>query len=355
MTRTYPLNAWYAVSWEKDLGQSPVARTVCDLPIVLYRKSDNTPVALQNACLHRLLPLSLGRVDGDEIVCGYHGMAFGSDGRCVRMPQPKDKPSPNARIRNYPIEQRHGLIWLWPGDAEAADPDLVPDMHWAVDPAWATEGADLDMACDYRLLIDNLLDLTHETFVHSSSIGHKGLVEVDFEVSHQGREVQLRRWMIDTDAPPFLAMQLQRARGLPPEHVDRWQIINFTAPATVVIDVGVAKTGTGAPEGDRTQGVSGVVLNTITPQSEGRCYYFFAFVRSFALDDEALTVDMKAGVTSIFFEDKVILEEQQRMIETLPNNRLLNIGIDQASVRARRAISRMIASEAPAAAEEVQA
>jgi phenylpropionate dioxygenase-like ring-hydroxylating dioxygenase large terminal subunit len=346
-TGTYPLNAWYAVAWDVEVRREFLTRTICGRPVLLYRTWDRKVVALEDACWHRLLPLSMGHLDGDKVVCGYHGMEFGPDGVCVHMPSQSVTPR-RACVKAFPTAERYRLVWIWPGDPTLADPKLVPDLHWADDPEWVAEGSMLDMACDYRLVVDNLMDLTHEAFVHATSIGHAKINEAPFEVRHNGPFVELSRWMINTEAPPFLAMQLKLARGLSGAAVDRWQIIRFEPPATIVIDVGVAATGTNAPQGDRSQGVSGRVLNTITPSDEKHCYYFFAYARGFALDNHDLTAELKAGNIRIFTEDKAILEAQQHSLDQLSDRKLRNLAIDAGSAWARRAISAMIQAETPA-------
>ena len=344
-TDQFPLNAWYAAAWDNDVQDQPVARTICGKSVVLYRQQDDTAVALEDVCLHRLLPLSMGRVEGDRLVCGYHGMAFDGHGKCVRMPTPSEAPAPGAKVGNYPVVERHRFIWIWMGEAALADPALVPDLYWMNDPAWAAGGSVFEMDCDYRLVLDNLMDLTHETFVHASSIGHQQITEVPFEVTRDGGEVTLSRWMIDTQGPPFMAMQLRLAKDLSAEHVDRWQIIRFKAPATIVIDVGLAATGTGAAQGDFSQGFNGRVINTVTPRGDGKCYYFFAYARDFALQDDEFTTNIVAANIKIFAEDKIVLEAQQKSIDALSDRKLLNLNIDRGSFYVRRAINEMIRSE----------
>jgi vanillate O-demethylase monooxygenase subunit len=322
---------------------------ICHKPIVLYRKLDGSAVALEDACLHRLLPLSMGRIEGDTLVCGYHGMAFDSTGLCVRIPTSRERPSSGSRVRSYPVVERHGLIWVWLGDAAIADPKSIPDLHWADDPAWASSLSHIELKCDFRLVIDNLMDLTHETFVHASSIGHEKITEVPMKVEHDDKSVTASRWMIDCDGPPFMARQLRLARDLSASHVDRWQVIRFEAPTTIVIDVGLCPTGMGAPEGDRSKGFNGRVLNTVTPQSDGRCDYFFGYARDFCISDANLTAELRAGVIKIFSEDKAILEAQQKSLDLHPDRRLLNLGPDSGSMWARRIIKRMIQAEAGSA------
>jgi vanillate O-demethylase monooxygenase subunit len=129
--------------------------------------------------------------------------------------------------------------------------------------------------------------------------------------------------------------------------VDRWQIIRFEAPCTVVIDVGVAEAGSGAPQGDRSRGVNGQVLNTITPQTDNSCHYFWAFARNYALGEQRLTHELREGVARIFREDEHVLEAQQRAIEARPGHKFYNLHIDAGSMWARRLIEGLIARESP--------
>ena len=335
----FPLNAWYAAAWDVELKHALLPRTICNKRLVFYRTTEGTPVALEDACWHRMLPLSKGRLDGDTLVCGYHGLRYEAGGRCVHMPS-QETINPAACVRSFPIVERHRYLWVWMGDPALADPALVPDMHWNHDPAWAGDGKTIHARCNYKLVVDNLMDLTHETFVHGGSIGQAAVAEAPFEAHHGPNFAEISRWMIDIEPPPFWAKQLGK-----PGRVDRWQIIRFEAPGTVVIDVGVAPTGTGAPEGDRSQGVNGYVLNTMTPETDGTCHYFWAFVRNYRIHEQHITTVLREGVTGIFHEDEIILEAQQRAIDENPDRTFYNLNIDAGAVWARRLIDRMIATE----------
>ena len=345
----FPLNAWYAAGWRRDIGEFLTSKVICELAMVLFRRRDGGVSALEDVCKHRLVPLSLGRLEKDQVICGYHGMTFAASGECVKMPGASNvAPSKASCVRAFPVAERHNLVWVWPGDADTADPASIPDLRWADDPEWVYAPCYLPMACDYRLVLDNLMDLTHETYVHPTSIGQSQLELAPFEVSADGAYVALTRFMTDIDAPPFLAAQLKRARGLPPQHVDRWQKIRFEAPATIVIDVGVAPTGTGAATGNYSQGVNTQVLNTVTPGRAGEAHYFFTLARNFDTEDTQLTESMRNRNVEVFKEDKAILEAQQQTIAAMPGRSLQNFSIDKGAMQARRAITRMIQTESSA-------
>ena len=350
--KTFPLNAWYAAAYDVEVGKSMLARTVCGIKLVLCRRADASVAVLEDACWHRLLPLSKGRLENDQITCGYHGLVFDGDGRCTHMPS-QETINPSACVRSFPVALRHRFVWVWPGDPALADPARVPDLHWNDDPAWAGDGKLITVKCDYRLVLDNLMDLTHETFVHGTSIGQRAVAEAPFVATHGDRTATVTRWMEDIAPPPFWAGQIRHARGYEGK-VDRWQIIRFEAPATIAIDVGVAPAGSGAvprdgQPGDRSQGVNGFVLNTITPETESTCHYFWAFARNYCLGEQRLTHELREGVATIFREDELILEAQQQAIAEHPGYRFYNLNIDAGSMWARRLIDRMIESESGAA------
>jgi len=344
----FPLNVWYAAAWDHEVKRDLLPRTICNQKMVFWRRSDGSVAAVEDACWHRLLPLSLGRLDGDDVVCGYHGLAFDGHGRCTRMPS-QERLNPSACVRSFPAVQKHRFVWVWPGDPALADPSTVPDLHWNDDPEWAGDGKMIPVKCDYRLVIDNLMDLTHETFVHGSSIGNAAVAETPFVTTHGDRFATVTRWMTDIEPPPFWRGQLGK-----PGNVDRWQIIRFEAPCTIAIDVGVAPAGTGAPDGDRSQGVNGYVLNTITPETDGACLYFWAFARNYRLHDQRLTTELREGVATIFREDELVLEAQQKAIDANPGRPFYNLNIDAGSMWARRLIDRMTAREVPSAAQAAE-
>jgi vanillate O-demethylase monooxygenase subunit len=150
--------------------------------------------------------------------------------------------------------------------------------------------------------------------------------------------------MLDIDPPPFWAKQLGK-----PGRVDRWQIIYFQAPSVIAGDVGVALTGTGAPQGDRSEGVNGCFLAAITPESDKTCHYFWNFVRTFRKDDDQLSRDIQRAHVNegngVYDQDHAVLEAQQKAIDKNPRMPFYNLNIDAGALWARRMIDRMIAAE----------
>jgi vanillate O-demethylase monooxygenase subunit len=128
MNENFPLNSWYAAAWDFEVKNTLLHRKVCNKPLLLYRKKDGTPVVLEDACWHRLLPLSKGKLTNDKVICGYHGLEYNSDGHCTHMPS-QETINPSACVRAYPAVQKHRFIWVWMGNPALADVALVPDLH----------------------------------------------------------------------------------------------------------------------------------------------------------------------------------------------------------------------------------
>lgn len=342
-TQTFPLNTWYVVATPEEVTDKPLARTVCNLNLVFYRNEDNEAVALEDFCPHRGAPLSLGYVEDGKLVCGYHGLKMGGEGKTVSMPNQRVEKFPC--ITAYPLEERHGFIWLWPGDKDKIDYDLIPDLVWSGNKDWAYDGGLFHIECDYRLMIDNLMDLTHETYVHASSIGQKEIDEAPVNTKTTGQEVVTSRFMGGVYAPPFWQMAL-RANNLADDVlVDRWQICKFNLPSHVMIEVGVAHQGHGGYDAPAEFKAGSIVTDFITPATDTSILYFWGMARNFKPEDETLTANIKEGQGKIFTEDLEMLEKQQINLTRNPDKRVLKLDIDSGGVMSRRLIERTIKKE----------
>jgi vanillate O-demethylase monooxygenase subunit len=339
----FPKNTWYVAATPDEIADKPLGRTICGEKIVFYRGAEGKVVALEDFCPHRGAPLSLGFVRDGNLVCGYHGLEMGCEGKTVSMPLQRVGGFPC--IRSYPAVERYGFIWVWPGDAKQADTALIHYCAWAEDPAWGYGGGLYHIKCDYRLMIDNLMDLTHETYVHSNSIGQKEIDETPVNTKVEGETVVTNRFMDNIMAPPFWRMAL-RENGLADDvPVDRWQICRFTPPSHIMIEVGVAHAGKGGYDAAPEHKASSIVVDFITPETETSIWYFWGMARNFRPDDPALTARIREGQGKIFAEDQEMLERQQKNLLDNPQRKLLMLNIDAGGVQSRRLLDRMIAKE----------
>jgi vanillate O-demethylase monooxygenase subunit len=344
-------NAWYVACMSDEIDGKPLGRRICGQPMVFYRPDDASIACVEDFCPHRGAPLSLGSVRDGRLVCGYHGLVMGADGHCVAMPGVR---APRiAPIRAFPVVERHGFVWVWPGEAGAVDEALLPALHWAGRPDWVHGGGLYHVACDYRLMIDNLMDLTHETYVHANSIGQPEIEEAPVTTKVDGDHVVTSRHMQNIMPPPFWRTAL-RGNGLADDvPVDRWQICHFDPPSHVMIEVGVAHAGRGGYEADASHKVSSVVVDFITPETETSIWYFWGMARNFNVADATLTDAIREGQRKIFGEDLAVLERQQRNLIERPERRLMTFANDAGGMQARRVLDRLIAAEHASGKEAV--
>jgi len=333
-------NHWYVAAWSTEVGSQPLARTLLNEPVVLYRTADGKAVAMEDRCPHRRAPLSLGKVVDDRLQCHYHGLQFAPGGACVRIPGQERIPA-SVCVRTYPVEDRYRWVWIWMGNPDEADPDLIPDYRWMTDSAWGAKGDRYHVKANWQLIVDNLLDLTHLAFVHESTIGNAAVAEsADVKVTRGPANVLVTRWIIDQPPPPTYA-KVGNFSG----HVDRWQFIDFTAPSFLRLHVGATPTGTGGPEGNLEGGIQMRNLNCITPETETTTHYFWAQAHNFDPHNQAVTDLAFEQVSTAFREDVVVFEAQQRVISQWPDSKEVDINSDAGGIQARRILARMHAAE----------
>lgn len=333
-------NAWYVAAWDKEVTQSLLPVTILDEPIVLYRKTDGTPVALEDACPHRMLPLSMGRLIGDELECGYHGLTFDCSGVCVRAPGAQRIPA-SAQVRSYPLTERYGLVWIWMGDAQAADPaDIVQIDEWD-DPAWGINRGDaMTVDCHYLYVTDNLLDPSHVAWVHRSSFGNAACESEPLRTVVGDKGVTVSRWMRDVEVAPFYAKFVKFAG-----HADRKQHYEVRFPAHAIIKAIFTPAGTG---GDDLPPHPDVFLmnsyNFMTPVDDSHTRYYWFQTRNFDPHDETVSRQFDEDVRHAFEEDRVVLTAvHQGMARRRKPN--IDLAIDSGPLRFRRALGQMIEQE----------
>jgi len=333
-------NAWYVAAWDRDVTRTLLPLTILGERIVFYRAQSGDPVALENACVHRKLPLSMGRLKGDEVECGYHGMIYGADGRCTHIPGFNRVPG-IARVRSYPVVSRHGLVWIWMGDPARADSAAIfPVDHWD-DPSWGRNtGGCMTVACNYLLITDNLLDPSHVAWVHRSSFGNEACEEEPIVTTESPAGVVASRWMRDVEVAPFYRA-LVRFTG----RCDRLQHYEVRYPSHAIIRavfVPAGASGTlGAKHPDAMLMDS---YNFMTPIDENQTRYFWFQLRNFAPQDAALSQAMDEGVRSAFAEDRAVLEAVHEGFRNQVT-RNIDLAIDRAQLTFRKRLAQMIAAE----------
>lgn len=335
----YVLNTWYPLTWSRNVQRQLSAHKIIEREIVAYRTEAGQVVAMDDACPHRLLPLSMGKLKGDGIECGYHGMTFDATGQCVRVPGQRHVP-PDGKVNSYPIHEHMGLVWIWMGDPALADTRKVFDLPEYHSKDWsAVEGDALEIKANYLSLADNLCDPAHVSFVHLSTLGNAASEDIPVKSEEHGDKLVTWRWILDAPAIPLFAKH-----GNFKGNVDRWHYYHYHAPSIAVIDFGSAETGTGAPEGRRDDCIQIFACHFITPVDQDTSIDHWLHVKNFQADAK-LNAELSADFRMAFAEDKAILEAIHRNERRYEGRKTVKIAIDVAPMKMRRLVDRLMEAD----------
>ncbi|NBA96016.1 aromatic ring-hydroxylating dioxygenase subunit alpha [Pseudomonas sp. R5(2019)] len=339
----YLKECWYMVGWADDFApETLVPFTLLGEAVVIFRKSDGSFGALEDRCCHRLAPLSCGRLEGDDVRCMYHGLKFNAQGACIEIPG-QERISAKVRVRSYPALERHSAIWLWMGEGEA-DEQLIPDFVGVNHPDWAMVPGRMDYQAHYRLINDNLLDLSHLTYVHNASDSFAAEDQwalSKMQVQPISRGVRVGRWIEAARLPGTL--------GQSDEITDRWTTYDFLVPGIFLLYVYVFEAGTAArcnhqePPANLTPLRQNFTCQAVTPLTEKTSSYFFAIGPNVEHADKKHLFFQMANTA--FAEDRQIIEAQQKCIDRSPDVAIMPLAMDQAVTRFNRMFDEMIAAE----------
>jgi vanillate O-demethylase monooxygenase subunit len=343
--RNYPLNCWYVAATSEEVGRKLLGRRLLGEDVLLYRQESGVVVALEDRCLHRSAPLSLGYLVGDQVVCGYHGFTYAPTGQCVRVPSQTNVPY-GAYVRSFPVREDAPFVWIWPGDPARAATSAPPSLPWLHDQSWATFGGTLHVDANYLLLHDNALDLTHFPFVHHelSTKGYRELPPPPLEVEVSETEVTYRRIF----PPTGLAEWQVRATGLSPEQkYEQREAGKFVSPGLHIDHMDIVVP---ASDGKSSRVYEKVYIRAFTPEGPASTHVFWQVARNFATDDKAVTEDLRDIHVRMQLEDKPILEAIQahERGRRLPPD--VSVNADLASIKAQQIVETMLGRERGGAA-----
>jgi vanillate O-demethylase monooxygenase subunit len=336
-------NIWYMFGHRNEVEpKKPAHRVIANEPILVYQKEDGGLSALRDMCPHRFAPLHRGHQVGDTIECGYHGLRFASDGACVYNPV-AGAPIPRAaKVRSYPVEARYGIIWVWLGDPESANPDLIEDYGFLDDPARGKVPGYMHCKAHAQLIVDNLCDLTHLQFVHGQWQASEAFDRIEMDVRQDGNTVYTTL-TFPNGRPPFFYENAVEDVNVP---IDLSYEARWTAPASVLLHT----RGFEVAE-PKEQLFRILSAHIITPETERSAHYFFVQTRDYDIDSEEVDERVRAWQRRGFMEeDRPMIEAQQEMLgdtEIMAMQPVL-LSSDAGVMRVRRVLSAMIDAEQPA-------
>lgn len=337
----YLQNAWYVAMHSDKVDQNkPIPLTLLGEELVFFRDSSNSPVALENACPHRKLPLSMGELVNGDIQCGYHGLTFNGQGHCVNAPT-QDVIPVNAVVRTYPLAEKYGFIWIWMGEPGLADESKILEIENYDDPDWGrTQGGILECQCHYLYLLDNLLDPSHVAWVHKSSFASDGTEDVPLKIEERDNGVVVSRWINNIDPPPYYA-KLVPFSG----KVDRLQYYEVAIPS-IAINVGVyTREGQGGDDANLPEDCYRMrSYHFITPVNAHLTRYHWFQHYNTDPKDEKVREMLNEGAKRAFEEDRIILEAVDKGMNAKkrPN---LDLRLDLGAKVFRKKLTALIKSE----------
>lgn len=334
----FPRDAWYVAARSAELEAGRLLpRFLLGDPVVMYRTEDGHPVALVDRCIHRQMPLSMGRLRGDRLECGYHGLTYDPDGSCVRVPGSK-RISDRVRVQAFPLTEGHGLVWIWMGYPDGADPELIPDHHWYTADGWSTASGTLHMNARTQLLNENLLDLSHLSFLHPDSIGSPEIAEIPVSVAYDDDSVTVHREMSNVACPPFFT----KVTGIEGP-IDRQQIAEYFAPAFHITTTTLKP----SEDADESRMARQKTMHGVTPETRTTTHYFWSVSRDYAVGDASVTEYTTTAVAGVFRQDIGACEAIEHIIAAWePSYPIeLNIKVDAGPLMSRRIVEKMLAAE----------
>ena len=342
---TYLSNTWYVAAWSSEVADQPMSRTILDQQLVLYRTADGRACVASNLCPHRFAPLSMGQVVGNTIECPYHGLRFNEDGRCTYNPDSDGRIPSGARLRTFPVEERWGAVWIWPGDVERADPALIPTYNFLDDvDHWRPVTGLLHVRANYRHINDNIMDQAHLHMVHHNTLGCDMVRLAKSEVVRDpDGTIWSNRYGSDGAPPAIFDMMWRSTRGDYTGGMDHWVEGGWNAPSLVRNNTGVTLHGQPREAGLETKNA-----HFLTPETGSTTHYFWAIARHFDLDNPVLDQQIREGTEYAFVhEDEVMLHGIQQAMGDgdFWAMRPALMPSDAGAVSLRRTLDKMIAEE----------
>ncbi len=337
----FPKRQWWVGAYSTEVERKIFARTILNNRVAFFRTEDGKAQAVNAFCPHRNFPFEKSTLVGDKIRCGYHGFEYDCAGTCTDMPtQNKNNIPTNQVLQTYPLVEKGGVIWIWTGEPELADESSVPDIEslGAGAESWkSVHGDPFHIKARYTLMIDNLLDLTHVSFIHLDTIpGAENVAKTKGVVSQDGDRLLVTRSGKNIPHNPYYALLFPDYSGSVDQHFDT----NYIAPSLIQ---------TGGPLiASETQELLGVTnyLHFLTPETEHSCTYFTMSTRSMQPDSPTLDAIFNKQNTEIGPQDKEAVENIEQSFINFPElAREISCTEDFGSLRVRKILARQIESE----------
>jgi len=331
-------NTWYPAAWSTEIEESELfSRTILNQRIVFWREDNGKLNAIQDRCSHRFVPLSKGKHCGNEIECPYHGLRFNSEGACTHNPHGDGTIPTNANLSAYALHEKYMLVWIWMGDPELANPDLIPAFDFMDPSSNAINSGYLTIPSHYELMTDNIMDLSHIEFIHSEILGSEAVRRAEVQSKIENNTV----WSWRETENEVLPEPLQYIYGVT-EPCRRTLEVRWNPPALMQLKVAVV------PMDDSKDMLVTPGIHLMTPETEETTHYFWSSTRDFRLEDHELHNAIQQGLEFAFTtqDAPMVLAQQEEMAgKDFWECRPAILKTDTAAVLARRTLGKLIREE----------
>jgi len=333
-------NEWYVAAFSSEVTREFLPRILLEKRVVLFRTEAGEVVALSDRCAHRAYPLSLGKLEGDTIVCGYHGFRFNAEGDCIDVPSSAKCPR-DLGVARYRVVERGPLVWIWMGDPDEADESRLVEQEWLSEINWAKSSGYFELQSNYISMHENLLDLTHLSFLHANTFGTPDYAKAAFKSEIGDGYFALYRDVVPTTLPPLWA----KPTGLE-GCTTAARIVKSEFKSPAFHQVNVSFYDNKLPEAQRK--VSRIkTAHILTPQTHSSCHYFIVHGRDFGLEDDSITQFMHENLFEAFNEDVEGMAALEQVWQTTSPDDMyeISVGADGPSVAMRRYIKQRADAE----------
>ena len=347
--RIFVENTWYAAAWDFQVEEADnrLARTICETPLVFYKGDSGKYVALDDRCCHRAAPLSIGRIEGDCLRCMYHGLLYDPTGQVIEIPG-QDHIAKSMKVRSYPVAEKGGMIWIWMGDPALAKQDDIHHFEPLSDSAWRgfDKKAYLHYQANWLLIVDNLADFSHVAFVHTHTLGGSEEYAYNTEIENlekMDNGFSLQRRDLDSKPAPFHRKLLPD--NLKDTHCDRLNDVRLLIPGVFKMHTNFSPVGHDEQSEDKSDVWEYRNCQYMTPETRNTTHFFWDYLHNRDIANDACTKSLEASLLEGFMEDKLFIEEQQKLLVNDSSFVPRTIGADEAFMHFRAAWSKMLKTE----------
>jgi vanillate O-demethylase monooxygenase subunit len=325
-------NHWYIAGTVDEFGRDPVSRTLLDHSIVFYRTQAGQLSVLQNRCLHRSYPLSEGRLEGDNLVCRYHGARYSPDGNLLRVPC--QEAAPRRALRKYPVKEIGPFVMIWMGDCEA-DLSKLPDLSHLASPSYRTLHGVFEVKGSYLLMHENLNDFTHFPYLHHDSFGvDDSFLELPAETKKSGKRVSVRR--VETHQEGIRASMIPPGvlKSLAGVTLSRYDEGASLSPGVFVSDVWMTRGDEGKVNSETMRFF---ICHYVTPITKTTCRYWWSVSFNYGLDESDFFEQIPVFLSKGWGEDVIACASMQVLLdEDKTDFKEMNVAGDQAGLLFRQ-------------------